>query len=939
MGFFRDRWRRGNRAAQEPAAARGTAPAAPERPAWDGGWRAVAPLSGVIQRSGVAVGDGLGFRDGLTSWRDHRFGGELGHSVSASAPAGLVGGTTGPEVAERSRYSGGGPLLVAWRRESEEAVGPGLSGGVVEAAVPKAPRAGAAPVVQRSAVGGPSGGGRSTGPSGGAAVKSSSTGVAAVGPKSSGGGAAETLSAGEAVVGSAAFGAGWTGGARSTGRIAEVVRLRPVRPPLTVAGRPVMPVRSLPVAGGAPGKDAGGATGKGQSVSVARTGGRSGSADAAPRSVPVLGEPLTAMPPTAEVPAGSSSVPRSNPPGVGGPVVRSVAAQGGPLAVQRSAAPKSAAPPRPGRGTGIGAPLTELPATAAPARARSPKPAAGGASAPVVRSSAAPEGEPESSPSGGSSSRRVAMAGEPVQRGPLPGAEVVPPLGVDRPVRRALDGTMPAARRSGDASTSDRAPAGPGATRLPVVPVTRLPAGEATVQRSLTPAAQANAGAHAGSATPAGHAAPGDHVPSAAHVGSTGPAADEPHRSTSLGRARGPRVLPLIAQRPLTTSTGKGFQSVQRVAERPVVRPRWAGTGSEATGSDSAPTARRRSADRGVPTDGSRGAAPGRDARRPTGSGETSPRTRWFSRPNAPTPAVKGSAGAHGPTGSGRVRPGGAGAVGTAPNATPASTSAATPPPPPLPTQAQTSTSIPAPTQTSIPPSTLPSTPTSAPAPALTSTQIPTQIPTSTPAPPSARISAPIPAPSSIPAPAPSSMSSSLAVQRAASPGSASHPHVQRHVGRSPRQAGNGAPAVVRPTPPRPLDGGLKLPAIAHPHPTGMSPTVGRDRWDSAAPRPTSAPVPVRWSAGARVQRAPARASSDPEPEARTPGARPEVPVTEPARSTRNVSTQPHGGRPERVDPDLDELARRLLDPLGRLLRAELRQGRERTGRLHDRRR
>jgi hypothetical protein len=35
----------------------------------------------------------------------------------------------------------------------------------------------------------------------------------------------------------------------------------------------------------------------------------------------------------------------------------------------------------------------------------------------------------------------------------------------------------------------------------------------------------------------------------------------------------------------------------------------------------------------------------------------------------------------------------------------------------------------------------------------------------------------------------------------------------------------------------------------------------------------------------------------------------------------------------------LDELARRLLDPIGRLLRAELWHGRERTGRLHDRRR
>lgn len=62
--------------------------------------------------------------------------------------------------------------------------------------------------------------------------------------------------------------------------------------------------------------------------------------------------------------------------------------------------------------------------------------------------------------------------------------------------------------------------------------------------------------------------------------------------------------------------------------------------------------------------------------------------------------------------------------------------------------------------------------------------------------------------------------------------------------------------------------------------------------------------------------------------------------MTEPAHPTRaNASTQPRAGRPKWADPDLDELARRLLDPLGRLLRAELRQGRERTGRLHDRRR
>jgi hypothetical protein len=36
---------------------------------------------------------------------------------------------------------------------------------------------------------------------------------------------------------------------------------------------------------------------------------------------------------------------------------------------------------------------------------------------------------------------------------------------------------------------------------------------------------------------------------------------------------------------------------------------------------------------------------------------------------------------------------------------------------------------------------------------------------------------------------------------------------------------------------------------------------------------------------------------------------------------------------------DPDELARRLFEPVSRLLRADLRHGRERAGRGHDRRR
>ncbi|MEU7605273.1 hypothetical protein AB0B44_30765, partial [Streptomyces sp. NPDC041003] len=42
---------------------------------------------------------------------------------------------------------------------------------------------------------------------------------------------------------------------------------------------------------------------------------------------------------------------------------------------------------------------------------------------------------------------------------------------------------------------------------------------------------------------------------------------------------------------------------------------------------------------------------------------------------------------------------------------------------------------------------------------------------------------------------------------------------------------------------------------------------------------------------------------------------------------------------PQVPDADLDDLARRLLDPVSRLLRTELRRGRERAGRPFDGRR
>ncbi|WP_328958238.1 hypothetical protein [Kitasatospora purpeofusca] len=47
----------------------------------------------------------------------------------------------------------------------------------------------------------------------------------------------------------------------------------------------------------------------------------------------------------------------------------------------------------------------------------------------------------------------------------------------------------------------------------------------------------------------------------------------------------------------------------------------------------------------------------------------------------------------------------------------------------------------------------------------------------------------------------------------------------------------------------------------------------------------------------------------------------------------------PRDAGPQGGDLDLDDLARRLLDPVARLLRAELRRGRDRAGRTFDGRR
>ncbi|MYQ51461.1 hypothetical protein GTW41_09350 [Streptomyces sp. SID4941] len=52
-------------------------------------------------------------------------------------------------------------------------------------------------------------------------------------------------------------------------------------------------------------------------------------------------------------------------------------------------------------------------------------------------------------------------------------------------------------------------------------------------------------------------------------------------------------------------------------------------------------------------------------------------------------------------------------------------------------------------------------------------------------------------------------------------------------------------------------------------------------------------------------------------------------------RSARETRTS----APPAPGPDMEELARKLLEPVSRLLRADMRRGLERTGRLYDGRR
>ncbi|MFF3260071.1 hypothetical protein ACFYWO_12990 [Streptomyces sp. NPDC002932] len=99
-----------------PVSSGGPAPSVPGD--WDGGWRRTPPPQLTVARAPLGVSDGLAFRDGLAAWQNPSFDAGLGHALLPTAPTGLVRGVTPPAAAQPTR-TGRGPLLLRALRTQE----------------------------------------------------------------------------------------------------------------------------------------------------------------------------------------------------------------------------------------------------------------------------------------------------------------------------------------------------------------------------------------------------------------------------------------------------------------------------------------------------------------------------------------------------------------------------------------------------------------------------------------------------------------------------------------------------------------------------------------------------------------------------------------------------------------------------------------------------
>ncbi|TYR38571.1 hypothetical protein [Streptomyces parvus] len=164
-------------------------------------------------------------------------------------------------------------------------------------------------------------------------------------------------------------------------------------------------------------------------------------------------------------------------------------------------------------------------------------------------------------------------------------------------------------------------------------------------------------------------------------------------------------------------------------------------------------------------------------------------------------------------------------------------------------------------------------------------------------------------------------------------------------------------PAVVRPHPPaapRPADAvpvpvqRQAMPVVpdsAGPPVAGPAPAGGAAPGGPPSPSVGVPPRPAAQSAGPgrpetraqAVQRAAANAGIAGVPVQAAP-AKPAAGATGAATGPADASDASSPAN-RLSGTEIEELARRLLDPVSRLIRADLRRGRERSGRLHDGRR
>ncbi len=904
---------------------------------WDGGWRRTAPPELTVARAPLGVSDGLAFRAGLAAWRNPSFGTGLGHAVLPTAPAGLVRGVARP-AAPRHAREGGGPLLLRavrpreadgpWEGASEAGAADGPARPATAPAAPSSPAApplpsasagsGREPAVARPGDGGDDGGDDGPAGKGGPADAPRPRGLTSTGsPAVFSPSPPRVQRAARPATGPVVAPA--DGGPRPAVPEIPLVRRVAVLPAAATDGSATRPAPG----GSAPSEPAGrqtAATATAATAAVAeprltRGGRRPGTAVTAGSEASrplVRARPVDSSPTVARRPVGPARrlpalPPAAAPaPGAGTPPDAPGAGSTAPgEARARSAAPGQHATARAASRAPLGAPLSGLPPTAvsltepgptpAAAPTTSPAPGAGAAPGPALpvvqrRTDGAPDGAPD--PSDGDAG---GAAHDAPRRGPgagRTGARTRGGLGAP------LSALPPSAEPSGSLPSGDRASRTAHGPDLRHAPARRGRESAETAPPAVPPAVPpAPGGGGAGApllGTDGSRRGPADLSP----TGDTAPSGPVSHRN-------GP-ATPLVTPAPSVVPH----------------QPAPGGSVGTAGGEGPAGSARRPGAARGGPGSGSRRppAAPGPAvvARTvagprpltvtPSGShSHTAPaahRTLALLTARPLTLKTRVPQGAAEPSVS---RPGGRTPVVAARwSDAPAASRDHSAPTAGKPVRSagpriQRAASVP------VPPG-----PKASGSRGAGSSGPGRRVPVVRPAPPRGQTSGAAPAPA-VPA-------RSLPAAGPQTPAFADRPPTTP----APAPAPAGNIPVVRPRNAAPVPGPAPV----------RGPAAGGGTGRAAGPVQRTATGTGRAAVPAGV---PAR-----EVPARGRPRSASAPSAPPAPSAPSVSGRGTARPPEvPQDPglDLDDLARRLLDPMARLLRTELRRGRERTGRPYDGRR